>query len=94
MSALLAAVGLGDTGAPGTWVAADGHFRIGGLDREASCVILRPDPACFAVSGEAGFSEGPSMPGLDLLSGTFALPWWTLIAAVFLIVILWLFGVV
>ncbi|AEM81386.1 TIGR02680 family protein [Streptomyces violaceusniger] len=31
VSALLAAVGLGDTGAPGTWVAADGHFRIGAL---------------------------------------------------------------
>ncbi|MCC4321488.1 hypothetical protein [Streptomyces malaysiensis] len=31
VSALLAAIGLGDTGAPGTWVAADGHFRIGAL---------------------------------------------------------------
>ncbi|WP_413807156.1 TIGR02680 family protein [Streptomyces sp. OE57] len=31
VSALLADIGLGDTGAPGTWVAADGHFRIGTL---------------------------------------------------------------
>ncbi|MBL1095708.1 TIGR02680 family protein [Streptomyces coffeae] len=31
VSALLAAIGLGDTGAPGTWVAADGRFRIGAL---------------------------------------------------------------
>ncbi|MEU4891522.1 TIGR02680 family protein [Streptomyces sp. NPDC044780] len=31
VSALLAAIGLGDTGAIGTWVAADGRFRVGAL---------------------------------------------------------------
>ncbi|WP_275557504.1 TIGR02680 family protein [Streptomyces sp. 5-6(2022)] len=31
VSALLATIGLGDTGAPGTWVASDGRFRIGAL---------------------------------------------------------------
>ncbi|WP_171162530.1 TIGR02680 family protein [Streptomyces sp. I05A-00742] len=31
VSALLAAIGLGDTDGPGTWVAADGRFRVGAL---------------------------------------------------------------
>ncbi|MFF5669481.1 TIGR02680 family protein [Streptomyces hygroscopicus] len=31
VSALLAAIGLGDTGATGTWVAVDGRFRVGAL---------------------------------------------------------------